>query len=186
MARGTRAPRGRSTVPAPPRTWPSHRAPPPVGTAPAQDYPEHRLQFFSLLRAITNHCSATLFAMSPVRARRARAAPSAEGCQPAAPVCALWLARGLPLARVPPACQLPPRADEAARPLEPAPLTALRALAAPAPSACHAAGAAQAGDRLDRVGLPPHGAQHRGHGCGARRGWAGLAGDVRAQGVQDR
>ncbi len=34
-----------------------------------QDYPEHRLQFFSLLRAITNHCSATLFAMSPVRAR---------------------------------------------------------------------------------------------------------------------
>jgi len=32
-----------------------------------QDYPEHRLQFFSLLRAITNHCSTTLFAMSPVR-----------------------------------------------------------------------------------------------------------------------
>jgi hypothetical protein len=34
---------------------------------PLQDYPEHRLQFFSLLRAITNHCSTTLFAMSPVR-----------------------------------------------------------------------------------------------------------------------
>jgi hypothetical protein len=33
---------------------------------PIQDYPEHRLQFFSLLRAITNHCSATLFAMSQV------------------------------------------------------------------------------------------------------------------------
>jgi hypothetical protein len=31
-----------------------------------EDYPEHRLQFFSLLRAITNHCSATLFAMSQV------------------------------------------------------------------------------------------------------------------------
>lgn len=30
-----------------------------------QDYPEHRLQFFSLLRAITNACGATLFAMSP-------------------------------------------------------------------------------------------------------------------------
>lgn len=29
-----------------------------------EDYPEHRLQFFSLLRAITNHCSPTLFAMS--------------------------------------------------------------------------------------------------------------------------
>ena len=29
-----------------------------------QDYPEHRLQFFSLLRAITNHCFATLFTMS--------------------------------------------------------------------------------------------------------------------------
>lgn len=29
-----------------------------------EDYPEHRLQFFSLLRAITNHCSTTLFAMS--------------------------------------------------------------------------------------------------------------------------
>ncbi|PSC71723.1 exportin-1-like isoform X2 [Micractinium conductrix] len=32
-----------------------------------EDYPEHRLQFFSLLRAITNHCSATLFAMSPAQ-----------------------------------------------------------------------------------------------------------------------
>ena len=30
-----------------------------------QDYPEHRLQFFSLLRAITNHCFNTLFTMSP-------------------------------------------------------------------------------------------------------------------------
>ena len=30
-----------------------------------QDYPEHRLQFFSLLRAITNHCFGTLFTMSP-------------------------------------------------------------------------------------------------------------------------
>lgn len=30
-----------------------------------QDYPEHRLQFFELLRAITNACGATLFAMSP-------------------------------------------------------------------------------------------------------------------------
>jgi len=30
-----------------------------------QDYPEHRLQFFSLLRAITNACGSTLFAMSP-------------------------------------------------------------------------------------------------------------------------
>ncbi|KAK9862358.1 hypothetical protein WJX84_007629 [Apatococcus fuscideae] len=29
-----------------------------------EDYPEHRLQFFSLLRAITNHCFATLFTMS--------------------------------------------------------------------------------------------------------------------------
>ena len=30
-----------------------------------QDYPEHRLQFFALLRAITNACGSTLFAMSP-------------------------------------------------------------------------------------------------------------------------
>ena len=35
----------------------------------AQDYPEHRLQFFSLLRAITNACFATLFAMSPAQLR---------------------------------------------------------------------------------------------------------------------
>ena len=33
--------------------------------SPLQDYPEHRLQFFSLLRAITNACGSTLFAMSP-------------------------------------------------------------------------------------------------------------------------
>ena len=37
--------------------------------ARAQDYPEHRLQFFSLLRAITNACFATLFAMSPAQLR---------------------------------------------------------------------------------------------------------------------
>ncbi len=30
-----------------------------------QDYPEHRLHFFNLLRAITNACFPTLFAMSP-------------------------------------------------------------------------------------------------------------------------
>ena len=30
-----------------------------------QDYPEHRLQFFSLLHAITKHCFKTLFTMSP-------------------------------------------------------------------------------------------------------------------------
>ena len=35
--------------------------PPPL----LQDYPEHRLQFFSLLRAITNHCFATLFTLTP-------------------------------------------------------------------------------------------------------------------------
>ena len=34
-----------------------------------QDYPEHRLQFFSLLRAITNACFVTLFAMSPAQLR---------------------------------------------------------------------------------------------------------------------
>lgn len=39
----------------------------PPASPPSQDYPEHRLQFFSLLRAITNHCSSTLFAMSQVR-----------------------------------------------------------------------------------------------------------------------
>jgi exportin-1 len=32
-----------------------------------EDYPEHRLQFFSLLRAITNHCFRTLLAMSPAQ-----------------------------------------------------------------------------------------------------------------------
>jgi len=31
----------------------------------AQDYPEHRLQFFSLLHAITRHCFQTLLTMSP-------------------------------------------------------------------------------------------------------------------------
>ncbi|KAL6772266.1 XPO1 [Auxenochlorella protothecoides x Auxenochlorella symbiontica] len=30
-----------------------------------EDYPEHRLQFFGLLRAITNHCFSTLFTMTP-------------------------------------------------------------------------------------------------------------------------
>jgi exportin-1 len=34
-----------------------------------QDFPEHRLQFFALLRAITNHCFSTLFAMSPAQLR---------------------------------------------------------------------------------------------------------------------
>lgn len=41
--------------------WHSHIE---IGTC-AQDYPEHRLQFFNLLRAITNACFPTLFAMSP-------------------------------------------------------------------------------------------------------------------------
>eukprot|EP00887_Chlorella_sp_A99_P002494 scaffold10.g2494.t1 len=39
----------------------AHPRPP----APAQDYPEHRLHFFSLLRAITNHCFPCLLGMSP-------------------------------------------------------------------------------------------------------------------------
>lgn len=30
-----------------------------------QDYPEHRLHFFALLRAITNNCFSKLFSMSP-------------------------------------------------------------------------------------------------------------------------
>jgi len=30
-----------------------------------EDYPEHRLKFFALLHAITNHCFKCLFAMSP-------------------------------------------------------------------------------------------------------------------------
>lgn len=30
-----------------------------------EDYPEHRLQFFGLLRAITNNCFSTLFTMTP-------------------------------------------------------------------------------------------------------------------------
>jgi hypothetical protein len=30
-----------------------------------EDYPEHRLRFFALLHAITNHCFKCLFAMSP-------------------------------------------------------------------------------------------------------------------------
>lgn len=30
-----------------------------------EDYPEHRLKFFALLHAITNHCFSCLFAMSP-------------------------------------------------------------------------------------------------------------------------
>ena len=34
-----------------------------------QDYPEHRLHFFALLRAITNNCFSTLFAMSPEQLR---------------------------------------------------------------------------------------------------------------------
>ncbi len=33
--------------------------------AVVQDYPEHRLQFFNLLHAITKHCFTTLFTMSP-------------------------------------------------------------------------------------------------------------------------
>ena len=46
-----------------------------VGQAPCllralaapQDYPEHRLQFFGLLRAITANCFRTLFALSPAQ-----------------------------------------------------------------------------------------------------------------------
>lgn len=30
-----------------------------------EDFPEHRLRFFALLHAITNHCFKCLFAMSP-------------------------------------------------------------------------------------------------------------------------
>lgn len=30
-----------------------------------EDYPEHRLKFFALLHAITNHCFKCLFGMSP-------------------------------------------------------------------------------------------------------------------------
>jgi exportin-1 len=30
-----------------------------------EDFPEHRLKFFGLLHAITNHCFACLFGMSP-------------------------------------------------------------------------------------------------------------------------
>jgi exportin-1 len=32
-----------------------------------EDYPEHRLRFFALLHAVTNHCVACLFAMSPAQ-----------------------------------------------------------------------------------------------------------------------
>ncbi len=32
-----------------------------------QDYPEHRLQFFGLLRAITNNCFKTLFTLTPAQ-----------------------------------------------------------------------------------------------------------------------
>ena len=40
-----------------------------IGCSCAQDYPEHRLQFFALLRAITNACFGTLFTMSPTQLR---------------------------------------------------------------------------------------------------------------------
>ena len=32
-----------------------------------EDYPEHRLKFFALLHAITNHCFKCLFIMSPAQ-----------------------------------------------------------------------------------------------------------------------
>ena len=49
----------------PAQRWP--RALRALSPAPpwVQDYPEHRLQFFSLLHAITKHCFKTLFTMSP-------------------------------------------------------------------------------------------------------------------------
>ena len=34
-------------------------------TANFEDYPDHRLKFFALLRAITNHCFRALFALAP-------------------------------------------------------------------------------------------------------------------------
>lgn len=34
-----------------------------------EDYPDHRLKFFSLLHAITNHCFKCLFAMNPAQVK---------------------------------------------------------------------------------------------------------------------
>lgn len=34
-----------------------------------EDYPDHRLRFFSLLHAITNHCFKCLFAMNPAQVK---------------------------------------------------------------------------------------------------------------------
>lgn len=39
----------------------------PCVTHSLQDYPEHRLQFFGLLRAITANCFKTLFTLSPAQ-----------------------------------------------------------------------------------------------------------------------
>ena len=44
-------------------------------TTQMQDYPEHRLQFFSLLRAVTNSCFSTLFIMSPMQLKLVRRGP---------------------------------------------------------------------------------------------------------------
>ena len=32
-----------------------------------EDYPDHRLKFFALLRAITNHCFRALFTLAPAQ-----------------------------------------------------------------------------------------------------------------------
>jgi hypothetical protein len=32
-----------------------------------EDFPDHRLKFFGLLRAITNHCFSCLYSMTPVQ-----------------------------------------------------------------------------------------------------------------------
>lgn len=37
-----------------------------------QDFPDHRLKFFGLLRAITNHCFACLYSMTPVQLKLVR------------------------------------------------------------------------------------------------------------------
>ena len=58
--------------------------------AALQDYPDHRLKFFSLLRAITNNCFSCLYSMTPTQLKLVR-------LELLCPPVALWLPAAQPL-----------------------------------------------------------------------------------------
>lgn len=134
-----------------------------------QDYPEHRLQFFSLLRAITNHCSATLFAMSPVSGRdslysfglrlpcwREHLAAVLPDSRCRLSLCPCISASGGQLLMGPDQLRAALVRLRPSASLFPTRMTVLALTCHAAPPRRPPAGAAQACDRFDHLGVPPH------------------------------